>query len=451
MDWFDEHTRQVQLNLLTFNANIGVEAVALLSMKILLQTDGGVLTQFDMTMVPSSDGSATNSLGIQITVILFVSILGLRALILLGAPLWTTGWTKGRQALDKVGVLAIDLGVTAFVFWHFVRMGQWETLRSDLFSSFLEFRKDPGDIEFTYMQKEQIVVRNAQDMIMFLNTSVLVDLVMVLLVTFQMLALLGETGEVIGQPLMGVVTRTLSSCFAQLMPLLTVFLLVTLTFGILGHISFGYHVVAFSTVWRSFGSVLEMLIGLGPDFDDLSSHCDFSTTVFSTDKICYASIVLYFWSYVIMNMILVLNMVLAVVFAVYDDVTETMREEKKKKSEEGERKLGIFESLCLVMGVKTVHQVIESYEKEGNDEAAVPDIDAKLAAATAAMATIREQRTDAKLEEIAAMIQQLQAGTNTTNTTLTIPGLPSRLPAVKKLNGSFVTWEESKRKEAAVV
>uniref|UniRef100_A0A7S2FL75 Polycystin cation channel PKD1/PKD2 domain-containing protein n=1 Tax=Octactis speculum TaxID=3111310 RepID=A0A7S2FL75_9STRA len=140
-----------------------------------------------------------------------------------------------------------------------------------------------------------------------------------------MLSSMADAGNSLGMPMMGVVTRTISVCSVSLLPLLVVFLITLLTFSMIAHLTFGLSLEEFRTPLTSMGEVCLMLMGGGLDSQDFAELCYNS----GESEFCYANVYLFFWMFVLINSILLLNMVLAMVFGVYDQVREEITAENK--------------------------------------------------------------------------------------------------------------------------
>jgi len=113
-------------------------------------------------------------------------------------------------------------------------------------------------------------------------------------------------------PRMKVVTDTIISSSEKLMPVLVVFLSVLSVYCAFGMLLFGEQVAQFKDLGSSVQSCLLILLGdwdLQELFDAHPSGASF-----------------FFWSFIVLMMLLVLNMVLAVVFTCYDGISESLQE-----------------------------------------------------------------------------------------------------------------------------
>lgn len=117
---------------------------------------------------------------------------------------------------------------------------------------------------------------------------------------------------------MSVVLRTLEEAKDSMLHILCIFLLVILAFAVGGTVFFGLSVPdSYGTVTRSFSSLLRLLVG---DFD------------YSALRRVNSGIAgLFFWSYVILGLFLMLSFFVGTLAAVFDDVGSEVNEEKKRR------------------------------------------------------------------------------------------------------------------------
>lgn len=113
---------------------------------------------------------------------------------------------------------------------------------------------------------------------------------------------------------LGIVTSTIQRSAKQLMPVLVVFIVIMVSYVTIAHTMFGERLRAFSTYGNSLETCLRMLLG---DWDYGALFPDERT-----DNLL--SRVLFFWSFIVVLYLLIVNMVLAIVFAVYDEIKSNL-------------------------------------------------------------------------------------------------------------------------------
>merc|ERR1719428_1999059 len=115
-----------------------------------------------------------------------------------------------------------------------------------------------------------------------------------------------------GQPRLAVVTTTIASAGADLFHFGLIFFSVFLTFAFAGTILFGRRLAGFSSFRTAFGTSFAIACG------------DFDWTNMSAEH--YATSSIWFWSFMILIFLIMLNMVLAIVMDVYTKVRATAME-----------------------------------------------------------------------------------------------------------------------------
>merc|ERR1719428_788571 len=112
-----------------------------------------------------------------------------------------------------------------------------------------------------------------------------------------------------GQPRLAVVTTTIASAGSDLFHFGLIFFSVFLTFAFAGTILFGRRMAGFSSFRTAFGTSFAVACG------------DFDWTNMSAEH--YATSSIWFWSFMILIFLIMLNMVLAIVMDVYTKVRAT--------------------------------------------------------------------------------------------------------------------------------
>jgi uncharacterized paraquat-inducible protein A len=125
---------------------------------------------------------------------------------------------------------------------------------------------------------------------------------------------------------LGIVTETVFVVFFDLMPVLFIFLTIVVSYGVLGTEIYGAQLSEWSTLGKSIGSLLLMMLGeYGPYFE-LRDISPIETGIF-------------FWSFVIIISMILFNMVLAVILNVYEDKYRGVMEEEARTKQENEEKV----------------------------------------------------------------------------------------------------------------
>jgi hypothetical protein len=128
---------------------------------------------------------------------------------------------------------------------------------------------------------------------------------------------------------LGIVTATIKESLGSLLPVLLIFMVVMFSYAVLGTVMYGAHLSSWSNIGKSASQLFLLILGeFGSYFDIMQINPLLSAV--------------YFWSYIIMALFLLFNMVLAVIFTVYDEknteIMELEAAEKAKKKEKEESK-----------------------------------------------------------------------------------------------------------------
>jgi len=109
------------------------------------------------------------------------------------------------------------------------------------------------------------------------------------------------------QPRLSIVTRTLKAILPDLGHFLIVFLPTFLSYVISGNLLFGRRIEVFATVQASWATCFRIIMECEFDWDDLSMEYYWTTAI-------------WVWSFIILLVLLMLNMVLAIILDIYNDV-----------------------------------------------------------------------------------------------------------------------------------
>lgn len=126
---------------------------------------------------------------------------------------------------------------------------------------------------------------------------------------------------------LGIVTSTIKESLGSLLPVLLIFLVVMFAYSVLGTVMYGAHLSNWSNIYKSVSQLFLLILGeFGSYFDIMQINPLMSA--------------IYFWSYIVMALFLLFNMVLAVIFTVYDEKnTEIMAHEAAEKERKEAREL----------------------------------------------------------------------------------------------------------------
>jgi len=119
----------------------------------------------------------------------------------------------------------------------------------------------------------------------------------------------------------GIVTDTITSSFVDLIPVLIIFAVVCMSYAVIGTGIYGQDLVSFQHLGSSLSSLFLMILG---QFDGYYDMVEVSESI----------TVMYFWSFVIIAYFILFNMVLAVIFTVYDEEYDGLKKEEKEEATE---------------------------------------------------------------------------------------------------------------------
>jgi len=127
---------------------------------------------------------------------------------------------------------------------------------------------------------------------------------------------------------LGIVTATIKESLGSLLPVLLIFMVVMFAYSVLGTVMYGAHLNDWSNIGKSMSQLFLLILGeFGTYFDIMQINPHLSA--------------IFFWSYITMALFLLFNMVLAVIFTVYDEQNTEIRamEAVEKEEEEYEKKM----------------------------------------------------------------------------------------------------------------
>lgn len=148
----------------------------------------------------------------------------------------------------------------------------------------------------------QLLFDEVHTMTNMCQTYTAMNVLSVILMTMRALKLLDF------QPRLGLVTRTLSKAFVDLIHFFLVFALVLASYAVVGFVSFGSEIERFASFERAISTLVELMLGDTDVLVDLSRSAS------------PASGILYFWSFIIVAFFILMNVLLAILVDAYVDV-----------------------------------------------------------------------------------------------------------------------------------
>ena len=119
---------------------------------------------------------------------------------------------------------------------------------------------------------------------------------------------------------LGIVTATIKESMGSLLPVLLIFLVVMFAYAVLGTVMYGAHLNSWSNIGKSVSQLFLLILGeFGSYFDIMQINPGLSA--------------IFFWSYITMALFLLFNMVLAVIFTVYDEKNSEILEAEAAEKE----------------------------------------------------------------------------------------------------------------------
>lgn len=118
---------------------------------------------------------------------------------------------------------------------------------------------------------------------------------------------------------LGIVTKTMTDSFVDLLPVMLIYMFIMMAYGTLGVALYGHELQYFETLRDSLTTLSLIVLGevAGPYYDMYA--------------VAGVETIFFYWSFVILIGFVLLNMVLAVIFKVYDDVYGAIASEKKSE------------------------------------------------------------------------------------------------------------------------
>jgi len=114
----------------------------------------------------------------------------------------------------------------------------------------------------------------------------------------------------------GIVTTTIAASTGDLLPVLVIFVSIVIAYAILASEIYGIQLSEYSTVQTSLAALFIMLLG---NFD-----------YYAMQDVSPVETAIFFWSFVVVILFILLNMVLAVIFTVYEEKNKEIREKEEE-------------------------------------------------------------------------------------------------------------------------
>jgi len=128
-------------------------------------------------------------------------------------------------------------------------------------------------------------------------------------------------------PKLQLVTHTLTSAAGDIFHFLVVASTVFIGFSLIGHIVFGGDIVAFSSFPRSMNTAFTVLMG---DFDWYSQESVSDVSLAS--GVPYLLLSLWFWLFMVLNFLVLLNMLMAIILDHYNDCFEQVKQDPEARA-----------------------------------------------------------------------------------------------------------------------
>jgi len=293
--WLDERTRKVEIVFPMFNVDVGLYSLVATNFYF---SRGGHIWKRIIPMSTYSewyDGYASAVVDIVwLLCLLRMSFLEFRTAFQAARASGVAGLRKHFTYWVIVDCCSIAFGL-GIILLFFGRMSGSELVNKE-FTSLLDLPDQPGRLE-EYKAKVSVFVDALEGEVQRTNTLRLASGTYPLVVLLQMFKAFSA------QPRLSIVTETLNSARLDLLHFLLVFISILLAFVVAGVVLFGRQVDDFTTFSRSFITCCRVLIG---DFDWEQML-----------QVGRAEAALWFGSFTVVNVLLMMNMLLAIVMDAY--------------------------------------------------------------------------------------------------------------------------------------
>jgi hypothetical protein len=313
--WLDKETTQVRIVALLLNGELGRPRLEQLSISLAFSRGGGIFPRLDMQclfLLPFHEGfDGLFSMGCDALLVLMLAVLSLHCLL----GLWNAfiesefiGYLAKGFPILEVAVMtcgwAIIIGFVSQITWIDVVTETLQVLRQAIGTTYVPYLS--GDEE-GWRTKEKLSAdlhagtEDAIEILELIRTGIAV---MTLLCMFRFFLSFKV------QPRLAVVTRTLNVLMIDLVHFGAIYLPTFFGYAFSGNLLFGRRLEIFSTAQGSIGVCLRMA------FENEFEWLQISEEFFWLGG-------LWCWSYMTCVVLILMNMVLAIVLDVYNEVRNT--------------------------------------------------------------------------------------------------------------------------------
>ncbi|TMW64089.1 hypothetical protein Poli38472_014206 [Pythium oligandrum] len=310
-DWLDFATQQLVITVVTYNGELQGYTVS----KLQLDFHQGGYIELSSTITPTISDPYKKTAAITLDVLVGICFL---ATIL--DPAWhfvKAIRQDGRHFLRKIESWGlVDLCSTGFVAAFY---GLWFSMVAMMYTK--EFRENLARL----VVSGKTFDANSDERLGLLAVTDALEEVANITIAMRLLAMLSVFAlgaQILTQfrfhPRLNILTRTIANALHQFAAFFVVFIVIFMTFSVSGMVLFGDRVEDFSTLPRTFEACINMLFG---NFD------------YSIIRNLQAPVgMLYYWAYMVVVCLVLLNMMLAIVLDSYAEVTEQSAKIKRSAS-----------------------------------------------------------------------------------------------------------------------
>ena len=315
--FIDDSTDMIEIDIVTYNAEVNM--LASIHFTFHVEKTGGITWDYSMRSIDAKVETSIVHTFLESLVILFLIISFLvefkdiidlvyalrfgeyimspfNWLDISGFVIQSLAWTKWYAFKSGIAAVRLDNPSNFFVL-------------ADPFSKIRPFTANEKE-EYALLKLIEDVTRLAD---LEVEYSSLVGIIVVLL-TFKVIKSLHF------QPRMGLITRTLAQAGSNLVHFMILFGLIFFGYGFVGHVMFGTQLAAMSTLSNSMRTLGYILL----NFDSTQFHSQMRHAVRrDADGGASLEFEVYIWSYVFVNMFILLNILLAILVAGYTEVASS--------------------------------------------------------------------------------------------------------------------------------
>jgi hypothetical protein len=294
--WLDAQTKQVVVKALLLNAEVGRPRLEQLQVIFSFSRGGGVFTRMTMESLFLEFAADMMTYGFDfLWVICLTLITGFEIRRIIRA--WRNRELSKRLAWTLLQWLIIVCGWSC-IFCFLIQDMKRKTVRKDL-EEVIKAQTQDVPAEDNKMGKD--LLSSTEDMLAFSQMFRL------LLADYHLFLMLRFFTAFHSQPRLGVVTSTLQASLVDIIHFLVVLLPTFMAYAISGCFIFGRRMEEFSTFNSAMGICFKMAMEGEYDWDKLSTEH-------------YWTAALWTWTFMLLIVLLMLNMVLAIVMDVYTEM-----------------------------------------------------------------------------------------------------------------------------------